>query len=480
MTASSMRSNVLTAPANVPAQYRGLPAFVQRHEIALVQEKPLSSPLPVYKPAAAMPVRQQVPGMPPPVYRPVSSTPVQPKILQQQAVRGMPPPVYRPTAQGPIQSKTIAPQFIPGMPPPVYRPASLGLVQPKIFRLQAKPGTPPPVYRPQDRIQRQTPDRMLQPGFSFAPPPMLSSNSIQRTKWRFTNGAWVSVASKTTDTDAHPAPAVYCNNNSITPARSDTYDQNTGKYSKATDRGGLARQNMRKRPIPNKVKQSFGERATRTAYSYFYSLVEDEERSNLQGPHVFSFSAKRAMAHLAEEVHGMTIERCIDSKLMPQPRQAYQMLLDLASAKKLDLNKTAIWEWYQEYKQVYNQAKSNIYASRRKEYARAAIELHPLTVYRIGEKATTEEMDNKSESMASAAEDLGSIPSPWTPLTDQSTLNAVDTGYLTTEPGTFHGHYDDMARNWYFFGDGRPPSPSTYAFAPDSPLNPNDSSSEEN
>lgn len=467
------------------------------------QRSPFScpGPPPVYRPVATAGkvAQRQTHAAAPAVYRPTRAlaSPRNGTSLARvgSSVPACPagaPPVYRPTvSSSPLFGQTGAaqPSSLHRLAsPPVYRPGSVSppsTPQQSVGQLSTSVLAAPPVYRhplavPVQRWVAPAPSAPSTPSRSPVPVPQPSRTpgrpgfgTIQRTTWRFDKTNWVMDSSSSSDTDTHAAPGAYCVTNGVKAKEHDRYDQNTGVYYPFAAFSGLlskAEASASKKKVPANLKKQFPERGKRTAYSHFYETLSGEVRSNLQGPHVLSFSAKQAMAHMAEK-KGKSIEQLVDSKLLPRPRRALKILQDLMKAKNITLDLSAQRDWYQEYKQAYKEASDTTNKPHvRRNAAREAIELHPLTVYRLGERATATEMAGKGERMQHAFVDLRNVSSsPWSPIDTSSTLSSVDLGYLATEPAAFHIHYDDMARNWFRYGRGEPPSPSPYDDAPASP-----------
>lgn len=267
----------------------------------------------------------------------------------------------------------------------------------------------------------------------------------------------------TTGGNTFPSPDTYCQNTKITPNPGDKYNQDTGKYAPFRDSAGSVKRRADNRKRPQNYGGHYQDRSQRPTSTAHGILAG----TGKQGPHVLAHIAKRTVFELAPamEANPYTI---LGSKLAPEPRRAYQMLSDLLKDRGLLIDQDALWKWYQLYKTAYGNAQKQ---GRGWEYELVKVmELYPLSVYRVGDEPTGPELANKRESASQAYEDIQTVAGYDRSLGIPPGLITVDYGFQG--PGGWHQgakHYHDYIYNNVYYGMGRPPSPSHYTSAPNSP-----------
>jgi len=417
-----------------------------------------------------------------------SARPFAPVVVQlktqaaaQSINRPVAPPVYRPqplprvlqTKSSSYQSPQTGQAARRPVAPPVYHPEAKKVVQAKPVAPYQRSLTPPPVYRPQQKSVAQS---KMAPSLLRNPRGPTNRQTIQRKIWRFDGSNWVMDSSEPTDKDPYPDPVTYCAAlaaSGFVPVTNDRYNQETGEYKsvnkeldKTQERAGEKKGGGRKKRVRDFGGKMYGsEEREPTVYGCF------PKTKGRQGPHSVAHVMKRAVFDMGQRMFldPLTI---IDSKLLPKPRQASQMVQDLLADRGLAVDQGALCEWYQEYKKAYTAAKAK--GDGWELSLKKAMELHPLTVYRVGEKARKKDLKRKQESAKAAVHDVRKILACDRSLGLPPDLKTVDLGYQNQkwQQGKKSGwdkRYEDFAHNYAKLAVGRPPSPSDYPLAPKSP-----------
>lgn len=296
---------------------------------------------------------------------------------------------------------------------------------------------------------------------------------IQRTVWRYTSGAWVQESTPVGATDTHELPDDYCLTNSITPGEHDKYDQDTGKYHSWEDALDKTKRRATSKKRPKNYGGFFDQEREHTPYARFKPRTASQSRNKSdQGPHMASHVFKRTVFDLAQSMGLSEMDVLFGSKLAPKPRQALQMMQDMLDKRGITYKPGALSSWYRDYKDVYTLATSGKKGS--KKATKKLLEAHPLSVYRVGEVATEDELAGKSEKANHALDDVDSLISSDRSLGLPTGLKTIDSGY--SGEGWTEGDplRQDYIYNYGLLATGRPPSPSPYPEAPSSPPYSND------
>jgi len=304
--------------------------------------------------------------------------------------------------------------------------------------------------------------------------------TIQRKIWRFDGTNWVEDSSDPDDKNPFPDPVAYCSARpTLVVKKHDRYNQETGTYISVAEALDQAQERVEKRKkgkrkrggnSGEKKADNFGgkifggDKRGPTAYGSF-------SKKGCQGPHSVAHITKRTVFDMGEKMWLYPL-KIIDSKLMPEPRRVVKMVEDLLAARSLAVNKNTLYEWYQKYKNAYNKAK--VGGRGWKHGLREAMELHPLSVYKVGEEATKAELSRKEEDAKQSMADLRLFLDCDRKLGVPLGVKTVDRGYEEQDwkPGQklpWVKHYEDFAFNYMHLAIGRPPSPSDYPAAPKSP-----------
>ena len=403
--------------------------------------------------------------------------------------------------------------------PPVYRPQPAPKVlQTKSALLPRPPAVQPrrapvapPVYRPQPGpvvLQRKT-VKPVAPVLAAKTPPSRSINplnhfarqTIQRTIWRFSGGAWVNESASVEDTDTYPLPAAYCSEQkpAITPREHDKYDQQTGTYKVWADMlaRSLERAGGPKRPRANatakgkaspkkkgktrpgakrkKIPKNFGgpvfdEERVPTAFGYFNPKAKGGSPSG-QGPHLLAHVTKRAVFDLAEGM-GLGVETLLDTRLAPEPRKALGLMTKMLAERQQKPKPMALYRWYYAYKRAYQKAKEQ--KPGWKQGLKEALELHPLTTYRIGEVASKAELASKNESAVKGIGDVEKILAHRRRPGIAGGLETVDPGFAAENWKEGDQFRAAFVRSYGSLSIARPPSPCEYPAAAASPMREDD------
>lgn len=296
--------------------------------------------------------------------------------------------------------------------------------------------------------------------------------AIQRTVWRYSGTTWVNESSSSSDTDTHPAPTAYCLAKKITPKKNDKYDQQTGVYKQWAKVRGKTLARARKKKRPKNFGRFFTASRETTPFGYFKPRLDDEIRNKgLQGPHLLSHVTKRTIFDMAEDM-GLNPAKIVGSKLIPKPRQALQIMLDMLKDNVLGAKPGAISTWYRDYKRAYGKAMAQDKGW--KQGLKEALELHPLTTYRVGAVASSTELASKKEDAEVAVSDIDLLLSH--PRTGGLPvgLTTIDSGYKAEGWTKGDKLREDFVFNYAYMSIGRCPSPCPYDEAPKSPTRDDD------